>query len=133
MQNPMARGRANEGTSLSCPGPRGFKAPAPQEPTDIRKLTYAFSSKDGGAKGTCKVHRISKDADAIREFGERLWTGLRYEGEGIPHATGKAILSVLRPVREQLHPDRRAMLYAEHGEGVGKPANTARSQSLCKK
>ena len=80
----------------------------------IRKLTYAFSSKDGrGAKGTCTVHRISKDADAIRDFYERLGTGLRYEGEGIPHATGKAILSVLRPVREQLPPERKAALYAE--------------------
>ena len=31
----------------------------------IRRLTYAFSSKDGGAKGTCTVHHISKDADTI--------------------------------------------------------------------
>ena len=50
----------------------------------IRRLNYAFSSKDGGAKGTCTVHRISKDADAIREFYERLGTGLKYEGEGVP-------------------------------------------------
>ena len=56
----------------------------------IRKLTYAFCSKDGpGAKGTCTVHRISKDADAIREFYQALGTGLRYEGEGIPHAKGQ--------------------------------------------
>ena len=35
----------------------------------IRKLSYAFSSKDGrSAKGTCTVHRISKDANAIREL-----------------------------------------------------------------
>jgi hypothetical protein len=68
---------------------------------DIRKLTYAFSSKDEG-KGICTVHRISKDADDIKDFYERLGTGLKYEGEGVPHATGKAILSVLRPVREQL-------------------------------
>ena len=71
----------------------------------IRRLTYTFSSKDGrGAKGTCTVHRICKDADNIREFYERLGTGIRYPGEGIPHATGKAVLSVLRPVREQLPP-----------------------------
>ena len=71
-------------------------------------------------KETCTVHRISKDADAIRDFYERLGTGLRgpalaYEGEGIPHATGKGILSVLRPVREQLPPDRKAALYAQQG------------------
>ena len=80
----------------------------------IRKLTYAFSSKDApGAKGTCTVHRISTDAQAIRVFYERLGTALRYESEGISHATGKAILSVLRPIREQLPPERKAVLYAE--------------------
>jgi hypothetical protein len=82
----------------------------------IRQLTYAFSSKDGGRQGVCTVHRISKDADAIRAFYERLGTGLKYEGEGIPHATGKAILSVLRPTREQLAPERKAVLYAEQGQ-----------------
>ena len=30
----------------------------------IRKLTYTFSSNDGGIKGVCTVHRISKDAEA---------------------------------------------------------------------
>ena len=84
----------------------------------IRQLTFAFSSKDGGRQGVCTVHRISKDADAIRAFYERLGIGLRYDGENVPHATGKTILSVLRPTREQLPPGRKAVLYAEQGAGL---------------
>ena len=53
----------------------------------IRRLTYTCSTKDGGGKGTCTVHHISKDKDATREFYERLGAGLEYQGEGVPHAT----------------------------------------------
>ena len=43
-----------------------------------------FSTKDREVKGACTVHRISKDADPIRDCYERLRTALKYEGEEIP-------------------------------------------------
>ena len=40
-------------------------------PREIKKLTYVFSSLDG-KKGECRVHKISRDADAIKEWYWRL-------------------------------------------------------------
>jgi hypothetical protein len=73
---------------------------------DIRKLTYAFSSKDK-CKGICTIHCTSKHADTIREFYERLGTNLKYEGEGIPPATNKAL-------RRHQQFVRRRCVYLEH-------------------
>ena len=57
-------------------------------PREIKKLTYVFSSLDG-KKGECRVHKISRDADAIKEWYWRLPVDLNYEGENLPFASRK--------------------------------------------
>ena len=78
-------------------------------PREIKKLTYVFSSLDG-KKGECRIHRISRDADAIKEWYWRLPVDLNYEGENLPFASRKVLRALLRHPRGQLSRDQREAL-----------------------
>ena len=82
-------------------------------PREIKKLTYVFSSLDG-KKGECRVHKISRDADAIKEWYWRLPVDLNYEGENLPFASRKVLRALLRHPRGQLSRDQRDALLTIH-------------------
>ena len=84
-------------------------------PREIKKLTYVFSSLDG-KKGECRIHRISKDADAIKKWYWRLPLDLNYEGENLPFASRKVLRALLRHPRGQLSRDQREALWTTQQE-----------------
>ena len=82
----------------------------------IKKLTYVFSSLDGRS-GQCAVHRVSRDADAIKQWYWRLpgHLDLRYEGENLPFAAQKVLFKLLRAGRAYLTAEQRAQLHERQG------------------
>ena len=70
---------------------------------------------DGKGKGSCTIRRVPADADAIRRWYETLNVGLKYEGEGLPHASNKALLALLKPQRETLPAEEKEQLYHKQG------------------
>jgi hypothetical protein len=85
-------------------------------PRDIKRLTYVFSSLDGKGKGECRIHRTSKDMEAIKAWYLRLPCEVNYEGENLPFAARKVLRALLRTPRGQLSHAEKTTLWTSQGQ-----------------
>ena len=69
-------------------------------------MTYQFTSMDGAGAGVAVFHRWSKYARQNQLFVETLNRkhnlSLRYNGEGVPGITNKAIFALLKQQRRRM-------------------------------